>query len=110
MFLYAIKKMVNKTNESINKVENINSKNISKIKKSFDKKSFESFIKSFGEKRSETIDKISRVMSKNKIKLEKISSMSVDIKNIINYDERDKIDNKIQNVISEIYLSKLWEK
>ena len=102
--------MVNKTNESINKVENINSKNISKIKKSFDKKSFESFIKSFGEKRSETIDKISRVMSKNKIKLEKISSMSVDIKNIINYDERDKIDNKIQNVISEIYLSKLWEK
>jgi hypothetical protein len=52
-------------------------------------KTFEDFLKTFGDNKTATTDMLSSVMSKHKLSINVISEMKIDINNIQAYDERD---------------------
>jgi len=83
--------------------------NIFFLKKWLNSKDFEALLQSFGEEKNESMDSISKLISANKVKLVDLEKLSVNLNNILDYDERDFLDTNLQNIIAQIFLKKLYE-
>lgn len=98
---------INNKNQ-INEISNIDIQNISILKNGIGQSSFDKITEEFGEIKSESVDTISRVLSNSKTKISDIEKIEINIKNIFKYDERDEFNTNIQNIVSQIFLKKLW--
>ncbi|OQB40818.1 MAG: hypothetical protein BWY04_01189 [candidate division CPR1 bacterium ADurb.Bin160] len=52
---------------------------------------------------------ISKILSENKIKVLDLTSLSIDVNNILEYDERDELNDNLQNIIGHIFIKKLYD-
>jgi len=48
------------------------------------------------------------MLSENKIKVSDLASLSLDLKDILEYDERDVLNDDLQDIIGQIFIEKLY--
>ena len=97
---------------SINKVDsNLQEglQNLFELQKWLKSQDFQNLLETFGDLNTDSINLISKILSENKIKVLDLTSLSIDVNNILEYDERDELNDNLQNIIGHILIKKLYD-
>jgi hypothetical protein len=97
---------------SINKVDsNLQEglQNLFELQKWLKSQDFQNLLETFGDLNTDSINLISKILSENKIKVLDLTSLSIDVNNILEYDERDELNDNLQNIIGHIFIKKLYD-
>ena len=92
---------------SINKVDsNLQEglQNLFELQKWLKSQDFQNLLETFGDLNTDSINLISKILSENKIKVLDLTSLSIDVNNILEYDERDELNDNLQNIIGHIFI------
>lgn len=99
---------------NMNSINNVDSniqerlQNLFELQKWLKSQDFQNLLETFGESNEYSINFISKMLSENKIKVSDLASLSLDLKDILEYDERDVLNDDLQDIIGQIFIEKLY--
>ena len=99
---------------NMNSINNVDSnlqerlQNLFELQKWLKSQDFQNLLETFGESNEDSIHFISKMLSENKIKVSDLASLSLDLKDILEYDERDVLNDDLQDIIGQIFIEKLY--
>ena len=114
--LYAVNKTMQNKEQNLNNLNSIKKidsnlqeglQNLFELQKWLKAQDFQNLLETFGESNEYSINLISTILSENKIKVSDLTNLNININNILEYDERDELNDNLQNIIGQIFIKKL---